>query len=456
MSYTKSVILCCLVLACMGFFIVMPVPAFTANSLDITVQDNGDGLATFRFTLEGLIENAIPQSILEEELTRGLSTGPEPPELKSMDRSTAVLLLKKFADTSDVPTGKEYRTATMDFKKAQTALENSAISGAVTADFSPSTISLTFPDNFRKQYSNVDILPAVFHTVEDPVKVAQVRAEAEARARAEAEAQALAQALQSPADNESRTIAGTSGEKGSINVSSSPENVKVSLDRQYIGESPALFRDISAGTHLMEFSRDGYATVTKSVLVNPGKTTNIMVVLTHVSSPASAPVEDSSGSSLIPLAIILIGIIVLCIGGYFFWIEKEKGTRKSRTARNNGTSAADARKPVPIIILDEAAVAAKTKTEETPATGVNGSFAVAGAGKPEIVTAAGEPVATEGAPEAPEPVTVEPAHAESTVAADAIIQAGTPNASLPEVKENDILPVPHTLPDDEDTGDECR
>ena len=452
MSYTKSVILCCLVLACLGFFTVMPVPAFTANSLDIQVQDNGDGLATFRFTLEGFVENAIPQSILEEELTKGLSTGPEPPELKSMDRSTAVLLLKKFADTSDVPTGKEYRTATMDFKKAQTALENSALSGAVSADFSPSTITLTFPDNFRKQYSNVDILPAVFHTVEDPVKVARVQAEAEARARAEAEAQAL----QSPAPTEISNVARTSGEKGAINVSSSPENVKVSLDRQYIGESPALFRDISAGSHLMEFSRDGYATVTKSVLVNPGKTTNIMVVLTHVSSPAATPVEDSSGSSLLPLAIILIGIIVLCFGGYFFWIEKEKGTRTGRTTRNNGTSAADARKPVPITILDDAALAAKTNTPETPVTRINGSFADAGAGTPEIVAAAGNPAATEGAPETPEPVTGGPAHAESTVAADTIMQAGSPDASLPDTKANDTVPVPDSLPEDEDTGDDCR
>ncbi|OPX65056.1 MULTISPECIES: PEGA domain-containing protein [unclassified Methanoregula] len=454
MSYTKSVILCCLFLACLSFFMVMPVPAFTADSLEITVQENGDGLATFRFTLEGLIENAIPQSILEEELTRGLSTGPEPPELKSMDRSTAVLLLKHFADTSDVPTGKEYRTATMDFKKAQAALKNSALSGAVTADFSPSTISLTFPDNFRKQYTNVDVLPAVFHTVEDPVKVARLQAEAEARA--EAEAQVLAQALQSQGVTGNPAATVTTGETGAINVSSSPQNVKVSLDRHYIGESPALFRGITAGTHLMEFSKDGYATVTKSVLVNPGKTTNIMVVLTHVSSPAAAPVEDSSTSSLLPFAIILIGILVLCIGGYFFWIEKEKGTRKSRTARNNGTTAADARKPIPITILDDAAVAAKTKTAETPPMGVNGNIAAAGAGTPGVVAAAGEPAPTESATETPKPATAGAALAANTGADNTTMQPGTPDTSPRDTKGDDTAPAPHPAPEDEDTGDECR
>lgn len=448
MSYTKSVILCCLVLACMGFFIVMPVPAFTANSLDITVQENGDGLATFRFTLEGLIENAIPQSVLEQELTKGLSTGPEPPELKSMDRSTAVLLLKKFADTSDVPRGKEYRTATMDFKKAQAALENSALSGAVTADFSPSTISLTFPDNFRKQYSNADILPAFFHTVEDPVKIARLEAEADARAEAEALAQ------QSAVGTEIPSIAPASDEKGAINVSSSPAGVKVTLDRQYIGESPALFRDITAGSHLMEFSKDGYATVTKSVLVNPGKTTNIMVVLTHVSSPAAAPVEDTSDSSLLPLAIILIGIVVLGTGGYFFWIENEKGIRKTRAARNNSATEPNARKPVTITILDSAAIAAKTMTPETPATDGSAGSADTVAGSPATTVAAGDSTAG-AAPVMKEPASSEPAPAIPPVADEPLPDAGTPDVSPRESHGNDTAPVHHST-DDEDTGDECR
>src|SRR5512136_1043607 len=148
MSYTYNVILCCLVLACCNLFMVIPVHAFTANSLDITVDKNGDAIATFRFTLEGFIENSIPQSTLEEELKKGLTTSTEPPELKSMDRSSAVLLMKKFADTLDVATGTEYRTATMDFKKAEVALQNSALGGVVTADFSPEKIVLTFPDSY--------------------------------------------------------------------------------------------------------------------------------------------------------------------------------------------------------------------------------------------------------------------------------------------------------------------
>ena len=79
MSHDNTIILCGLMIACCIFFTVLPAYAFTADSLDITVSENGDAIATFRFTLEGIIENAIPQSVLEEELKKGLTTSSEPP-----------------------------------------------------------------------------------------------------------------------------------------------------------------------------------------------------------------------------------------------------------------------------------------------------------------------------------------------------------------------------------------
>jgi hypothetical protein len=437
MSYTKSVALCSLVLACMSLFILLPVQAFTADSLDITVQENGNALATFRFTLEGLIENAIPQSILEEELTKGLTTSSDPPELKSMDRSTAVLLMKKFADTSDVPTGTEYRTATMDFKKAEIALENSALSGAVSADFSPSTITLTFPDSFRKQFSNVDVLPAVFHTVEDPVKVAQVRAEAEARARAEAEAQLSPGATIAPA------AAGEPGSTGSVNVSSSPSGASISIDSRYAGEAPGLFSGIAAGSHIMEFSKEGYATVSKSVLVNPGKTTNIMVVLTHVSSPAAAVPEDTSSPSWIPILVVITGIIILCAGGYYWWMENETKRKAALKAKKSGSPGPGTRAPVSITIPDDPA--------RIPAPQ-----------KPDTLKIIGNtardtgPVIRETVPVPPEDT---PSAGSSVASGDSTAENTPGNAGGDSTNGNtagtpDPVQPPHHS--DDDTGDECR
>jgi hypothetical protein len=285
-------------LVCCSLFMVIPAHAFTANSLDITVDKNGDAIATFRFTLEGIIENSVPQSIIEGELKKGLTISTEPPELISMDRSSAVLLLKQFADTSDVPTGTEYRTAPMDFKKAEIALQNSALSSVVSADFSPETITLTFPDSYQQKFSNVDVLPAVSHTVIDPSKTPRA----------------------SPGATTLPGGAATSASKGSMNVTSSPLNVKVYLDSRYIGDTPSVFPEIDAGTHMVEFQKESYESASKNVTILGGKTTNVMVVLKYIAPVTS---EETSSSGLF-WPVLIIALIAIAGGGYYFWSQRKK------------------------------------------------------------------------------------------------------------------------------------
>jgi hypothetical protein len=288
MSYTNKIIFCCLILACCSTFVVIPALAFTANSLDITIDKNGDAIATFRYTLEGFIENTIPQSLLEDELKKGLTTSTEPPELVSMDRSSAVLLLKKFADISDVPTGTGYLTVSMDFKLAETALQNSPLSSIVSADFSPETVTLTFPDSYQEKFSNVDVLPAIFHTVIDPSKIPQT-----------------------PADP---------GTTGTMNITSSPLNVKVYLDSHYIGDAPSVFPEIVSGTHTVEFRKEGYESASKTVTILEGKTTSVMVVLKYIAPVTPA---ETSSSGLFWL-VLIIALIAIAGGGYYFWSQKKK------------------------------------------------------------------------------------------------------------------------------------
>jgi cbb3-type cytochrome oxidase subunit 3 len=298
MSRDKTTILNGLLLACCIFFIAVPAHAFTANSLDITVEKDGDAMATFRFTLEGFIENSIPQSILEEELKKGLTTSSDPPELISMDRSSAVLLLKKFADTSDVPTGTEYRTAMMDFTKAEAALQDSALSSAVSADFSPDKIVITFPDTYQREFSNVDVLPAVSHTVIDPSKTP-----------------APVQTAAVP------SVTAVPSLTGSMNVTSSPPDVKVYMDSVYIGEAPAVFPEIAAGTHNLGFEKDGYEPASRNVTINPGKTTQVLVVLRYI---PPVPADDTSSFSGFFLIFLIMALVAIAGGAYYFWSEKRK------------------------------------------------------------------------------------------------------------------------------------
>jgi hypothetical protein len=294
MSFTNQITICCLVLAC-SFFIASPADAFTADSLDITVDDNGDAVATFRFTLQGIIENSIPQSMLEAELKKGLTTSEEPPELLSMDRSGAVLLLKKFAALSEVPSGTEYRTVSMDFKKAEIALQGSSLSSVVSADFSPERIVLTFPDSYTQEFTDVDVLPAVFHTVIDPARTADTSSGA--------------------------TVTASPAPYGSINVTSSPLNVSVYLDSRYIGEAPAVFSEIAPGTHILEFTKDAYSPVSRNVSVLEGKTTNILVVLEYV--PAATTEKPAAALGSVWL-VLIIALIAIAGGGYYYWSVKQK------------------------------------------------------------------------------------------------------------------------------------
>jgi hypothetical protein len=228
-----------------------PAHAFTANSLDITVDTSGDATAVFRFTLEGLLENAIPQQMLEEELTKGLTTSAEPPAILSFDRSSATILMKQFAQKYDVPEGTAYQTTSMDFTKAQAALENSALSSVVSADFSPAKIIVIFPDGYKREFNNIDALPALSHTVLDPSK---------------------------------RTIS----YNGAINVTSAPAGVKVSVDTTYLGDAPGIFPDILPGTHTLLFAKEGYEPVSKVVIITPGKTTNVAVFLKYKAPNSTA------------------------------------------------------------------------------------------------------------------------------------------------------------------------
>ena len=273
---------CIILFFCTALLIAVPVHAFTANSLDITINKNGDATAVFGFTLEGLLENAIPQSVLEDQLKNGLAGSTGSTELISMDRSSATLLMKNFASANDVATGTEYQTGTMDFKKAETALKNSAVSSVITADFSPSEVTVTFPDGYARSFSNVDSLPSLTHTVIDPAKAAA----------------ALASAT-----------------TGTINVSASPIGAEVWIDGTYVGNAPSTFSDIAAGTHTLRFQKDNYAPVTKMVTVTAGKTLQVSVFLAYIPPTTASPSLPGFGSILAGTALA---------GCIFMWSSRRK------------------------------------------------------------------------------------------------------------------------------------
>jgi len=270
MNPVRSQILPVAALLCALILFIPVVSAFTANSLDITVDKNGDAVASFRFTLEGVIENAIPQSMLEDQLKKGLSTSSEPPVLISDDRSSATIEMKQFADTSDVPTGTEYRTASMDFSKAEIALQNSALSYVIKADFSPASITVTFPDGYKREFSNIGSLPSITHTVIDPSKA-------------------------------NRSAAATTG---SIKVTTSPASADITIDNVFAGNSPGTFTDLAPGTHTVLAQKEGFMPMSRTVNVTAGLVTPLALALPY-GTPVPTTARPSPGFGL-PVAVLAL------------------------------------------------------------------------------------------------------------------------------------------------------
>jgi hypothetical protein len=265
---------------CTALLLVAPVQAFAADSLSITVAKNGDATAAFTYTLEGVIENAIPESILQEQLVKGLATSSDPPEVLSFSKSEADLYLKNFALVTDVPTGTKYQTASMDFKKAQIALQNSAVSTVISADFSPKVTTVTFPDGYSRQLTSSSVLPSLDHTVIDPAKANAV-----------------------PTTNAAAL--------GALNISSSPENVHVYIDTTYAGDTPGTFSQIPPGRHEVMLEADGYVTLTTNVTINAGETTQLIEDLDFAPTPTKKANAPDSGSVLVVLALAFCCMAVL-------------------------------------------------------------------------------------------------------------------------------------------------
>jgi hypothetical protein len=279
---TKRVVL---VFLSTAFLVIGSVHAFTANSLEITIDKQGDAIAIFQFSLEGLVENAIPQSMLEDQLLKGMSSSSNPPELVSMDRSSATIRMKKFADISDVPPGMEYRTASMDFKKGEIALQNSGLSSIITADFSPAKVILKFPDNYSREFFNSDTLPSITHTIIDPTKHPGL-------------------------SNDTSSAMPTLLINGAIKIVSSPPGVQVFVDGMVVGTTPNTFSDIPAGSHTLQFSKVNYTSVSKTVTVKAGQTVPVSVFLPIV-EPTPKPAPGFAGA----MAAFSIGIVVMVTRG---------------------------------------------------------------------------------------------------------------------------------------------
>lgn len=157
-------------LALLVMFAVATVPAqaFTADTLDITVQENGDAAITFTYQLNWFeyivvyLRIADPatqlQNALESNLGRTVVVHSVSPGMLSLD-------VEGFASVQEDAPGMTYSTPTLSFTAAQRYLQQQWFSGLVSADFSPAATTIRFPDGYTQQFYDQDTIPAVTHTI---------------------------------------------------------------------------------------------------------------------------------------------------------------------------------------------------------------------------------------------------------------------------------------------------
>lgn len=140
--------------------------AFVLDSVTFKIDEAGNADATVNYQLQGIVESAIPDAMLQSELQKGLTTDPaNPPTLTSFSRSEIVLMMPKYASKTESGSATTYATNALNFSKAEVALKNSALNYLISADFTPSVVKIEFPDGYTETLNDVGYLPSITHSI---------------------------------------------------------------------------------------------------------------------------------------------------------------------------------------------------------------------------------------------------------------------------------------------------
>ncbi|MGA2105632.1 hypothetical protein [Methanoregula sp.] len=164
MKSSYLIIGCMLLLACA----VMPVQAFSAKSLAITFDANGNAQVHFTYELSFTEQIAVFANIanpaselktaLEDNLNRQVT-------VVNADSSSADVIIPSFA-TINQANGKETMTSpAFSFGNVQNVIKQYWWSPLVSVNMSPEVTTITFPDGYQTIYYNQINFPSVSHQV---------------------------------------------------------------------------------------------------------------------------------------------------------------------------------------------------------------------------------------------------------------------------------------------------
>lgn len=153
---------------CIACLAVMPAQAFTAKTLTVTLDENGNAQADMQYELSFTEQAAVflhaadPATTLQSALEQNLN---RPVTVVSADMSSAEVLVSSFATVSSKDGTTTMTTPAFSFASAQQAIKNQWYAPLISADFAPQTTTITFPDGYQDTHYSQISIPSVSHQI---------------------------------------------------------------------------------------------------------------------------------------------------------------------------------------------------------------------------------------------------------------------------------------------------
>jgi hypothetical protein len=157
-----------LVTFCILAALILPVQAFTAKSLTITLAPDGDAQLDMQYDLSFIEQSAVFFKIADPaaELKNAFDTHSSAPvTVPEATSSSATVLIPGFADRVKGNGKVMMVTPSLSFEKAQQVINGYWFAPLVSPDFSPGITTVIFPDGYKAIYYDVLTMPSVSHTL---------------------------------------------------------------------------------------------------------------------------------------------------------------------------------------------------------------------------------------------------------------------------------------------------
>lgn len=145
-----------------------PASAFTADTLAIDLNADGDAVITFDYSLSWVEYLAVYLKIgsPSEKLSKAFAGHSDRPvSVIAADEQSMRFVVSGYAQAVAGEDGMTYTTPTLSFAGAQKILDEYWFAPLISPDFSPETTVVTFPDGTEEVFTNQITIPALTHTV---------------------------------------------------------------------------------------------------------------------------------------------------------------------------------------------------------------------------------------------------------------------------------------------------